>query len=311
VSRIHDALKRAEEKSFANLSPATPAVEERATLPFSEMIEALELAAPAASAAGSNMVAAATLPTTSLSIQNCTKTVWTPSKEALFLTAEDSSAPGLEEFRTLRSKLFQIRAKRPLKTILVSSAVPGEGKSFVCANLAQAFARQNGGRTLLIDADMRRPQLHEVFGAPSSPGLFEYLSGTASAAEVVQRSALSEELFFLPAGDITGNAAELIGTDRVKALLDKLTPLFNWIVIDSSPVGPVSDATRLAELCDGVLMVVKAEGTSHIAAEHAKREFNPASLLGVVFNRTSKKSRPGYNYKYNYRPNAGKPGNRE
>ena len=86
----------------------------------------------------------------------------------------------MEEFRTLRARLFQIRAKRPLKTILVSSALPNEGKSFVSGNLAQVFARQSGGRTLLIDCDLRKPQLHEMLGAPYDPGLSEYFKARAT-----------------------------------------------------------------------------------------------------------------------------------
>jgi len=301
VSRIHDALRRAEEKSFANLSAAAQTVEPRTQSPLADLV--LPASLDFAAAASQASVAEASNTAFSLSaLQNHPRSVWHPTKEALFLTAENSAAQGLEEFRTLRSKLFQLRAKRPLNKILVSSALPGEGKSFVSANLAQAFAKQKGGRTLLIDADMRKPQLHEILGAPCAPGLFEYLSGAASESEIIQKSAVSDELYFMPAGNVTATAAEMIGTDKVKHLLESLTPAFNWVIIDSSPVGPVSDATRLAEFCDGVLLVIRAESTSHIDAERAKRQFHQTDLLGVVLNRTAEAPRHSYHYGYSYAP---------
>lgn len=230
-------------------------------------------------------------------LQRCATTTWSPSKDSLFLTSSDSTSPGLEEFRSLRSRLFQMRSKKPLKRILISSALPSEGKSFVSANLAQAFARQRGGRTLLIDADLRKPHLQDVLGAPSAPGLYEYLSGKATESEVIQKS-VYDDLFFIPAGKISSVPAELIGNGRMRHLLDILSPMFNWIVVDSSPVIPVSDATQLAELCDGVLLVLKAGSTPPLVAERAKKEFSHVPILGVVFNKVPRRENPYYRYAY-------------
>jgi len=230
-------------------------------------------------------------------LRNCAKANWRPSKDALFLANGDSNSPGLEEFRSLRSKLFQMRGKQRLKRILISSALPSEGKSFVSTNLAQAFARQRGGGTLLIDSDLRKPHIHEVLGAPSAPGLYEFLSGKASESDIIQSSD-HDDLFFIPAGRVDSKAAELIGNGRMKLLLDRLTPLFNWIIVDSSPVIPVSDATRIAELCDGVLLVVRAGSTPGFMAERAKRDFQHSPLLGVVFNQVKSREDPYYKYSY-------------
>ena len=301
MSRIHDALRRAEEKSFANLSAVTQGVETATHERVVESVLPPEVAAIVAAAPEGTRVKTSDSVISVTSLQNHPRTVWSPTKEALFLTANSSSSEGLEEFRTLRSKLFQLRAKRPLNTILVSSAVPGEGKSFVSANLAQAFARQKGGRTLLIDGDLRKPQLHEILGAPSSPGLVEYLAGDASESEIIQRSAICDELYFIAAGKVTETSAELIGTEKAKQLLKNLASPFNWVIIDSSPVGPVSDATRLAEFCNGVLLVVRAESTSYIEAEHAKRQFHQTDILGVVLNRSPEELHKAYSYNYNYR----------
>lgn len=300
MSRIHDALKKAEEERFANLGESQDGVPEKLPvgkfsagieeIPFSEEPEAFLTNT-------ANLEATSPLPVADR-LQSCSKAVWSPTSDAVFLTAHDNSSPGMEEFRTLRAKLFQIRAKRPLKTILVSSALPSEGKSFVSANLAQAFARQRGNRTLLIDADLRKPHMHELLGAPTSPGLCDYLSGKASELEIIQRSAANEDLFFIPGGKVNSTASELIGNGRMKKLLDSVSPLFSWIVIDTSPVIPVSDPTRLAEICDGVLLVVKAAETSHVMAERAKREFHDAPLIGVVFNQVKPKENPYYKYSY-------------
>jgi capsular exopolysaccharide synthesis family protein len=303
VSRIHDALKKAEEERLKTIGhlPEAAGVQDAsagrfsATVPeilFDEGTESTDTVLP-------SMEHVTTLPVVDR-LQNCSKPVWSPTKDAIFMTAQDNNAPGLEEFRTLRAKLFQIRAKRPLKTVLISSALPSEGKSFVSANLAQAFARQRGSRTLLIDADLRKPHMHQLFGAPSSPGLGDYLAGKASEFEIIQRSANNEDLFFVPGGNPNANAAELIGNGRIKHLFDIVGPLFSWIVIDSSPVIPVSDPTRLAEISDGVLLVVQAGATSHIVAERAKREFHDTPLLGVVFNQVKAKENPYYKYSYSH-----------
>src|SRR5207253_3569444 len=108
-------------------------------------------------------------------LMRCRQTNWAPDpKTMLFFSAEEHGA-GMEEFRTLRSRLYQAREKQPLAKILVTSALPKEGKSFTAANLAQVIVRQNGRRVLLIDGDLRNPQLHTLLGAEPDPGLFEYL----------------------------------------------------------------------------------------------------------------------------------------
>jgi protein-tyrosine kinase len=295
VSRIHDALKKAEEQRLASLGfGADPAPEQRPELYSTGASAEVERTAAAPMPV---LAQTAVLPVDDQLLYRCAQRQWYPTKDALFLSTNDANSPGLEEFRSLRSKLFQMRTKTPLKTLLISSALPGEGKSFVSTNLAQAFARQRGGRTLLIDGDLRKPRVHDILGAPSLPGLYEYLSGAATEAEIIQKSD-HDELYFIPAGRVNSTAAELIGNGRMKLLLDKLAPLFNWVIVDSSPVIPVSDATRLAELCDGVLMVLRAGSTPQNLAERAKKEFHHARLLGVVLNYVAKRENPYYKYSY-------------
>src|SRR5207302_10316234 len=120
-------------------------------------------------------------------LARCASVNWHPcEKTMLFFTKEDH-ATGMEEFRTLRSRLYQLREKMPLKKILISSSLPKEGKSFVAANLAQVMVKQHGRRALLIDADLRGPKLHDCLGAPNTPGLSDYLMGQADEFSVMQR----------------------------------------------------------------------------------------------------------------------------
>jgi capsular exopolysaccharide synthesis family protein len=297
MSRIHDALKKAEEDKLAGRTPTThPALDEVVSAP--EPISVAVSGTPSFDNGPANVIAPLSDPNSDVLLQRCTTVHWRPNRSvSLFLETQSQVGPGMEEFRTLRTRLFQVRAKRPLKTILVSSALPNEGKSFVSANLAQVFARQSGGRTLLIDGDLRKPQLHEMLGAPSTPGLSEYLQGKSDELSIVQKAGY-EDLFFIPGGQVGAHTPELIGNGRFKILLKQLAPLFSWIIVDSSPTGPVSDASRFAEFCDGVVLVVRAASTPASMAELAKREFRDTPILGVVLNQVANSDQTYTKYYY-------------
>ena len=135
----------------------------------------------------------------------------------------------------------------------------------------------------MIDADLRNPGMHRHFGAAPSPGLSEFLLGECDEVAALQRGPM-ENLFFMPAGRIAGSAPELLSNGRLKLLLQRLEPLFDWIILDSSPVIPVSDATLVASCCDGILMVVRSNSTPSDLARRAREEFPDKLLLGVVLN---------------------------
>jgi capsular exopolysaccharide synthesis family protein len=171
-----------------------------------------------------------------------------------------------------------------LKSVLVTSAIPAEGKSYVAANLAHSFVRESGRLVLLMDADLRRPQLHVALGAPASPGLSDYLREEADEVSIIQHGSRSN-LFFAPAGTPSNiNPAELINNGRLQALLGRMAEIFDWIILDSPPTLPVVDAGLLANLSDGVLLVVRASLTPCEAARKACSEFNKDKLVGVVLN---------------------------
>jgi protein-tyrosine kinase len=221
-----------------------------------------------------------------------------PDSNALFFVQpEQSHQLEREQFRTLRSRLYQIRANQPIKTILISSALPGEGKTFVAANLALVMGRQQGRRVLLIDGDLRKPALSQILGAPDSPGLAEYLAGQADISSVIQKAPISN-LCFVPSGKRASNPVELIGNGRLGKLIEIAGTMFDWIILDSPPAVGITDASLIAEACDGVLLVVQASSTGFDVAKKACTEFRRKPVLGVVLNRAdASTSYGGYYYR--------------
>jgi capsular exopolysaccharide synthesis family protein len=228
--------------------------------------------------------------------QRCAKPGWRLNPDYAVFFGGHAGERCAEQFRTLRSRLYRLREKRPIRTLLITSACAGEGKSFVALNLAQAIARQHERRALLIDADLRAPSLHLRMGAPSAPGLTDYLAGEADELSIVQADA-KEDLFFIPAGKSVSNPTELLANNRLKSLLGRMAPVFEWIIVDAPPVLPVSDASVLAGMCDGVIFVVRAGATAFDLAQTACQEFRENNLLGAVLNGVDEEAMYGaYSY---------------
>jgi protein-tyrosine kinase len=299
MSRIHEALKRAEQeaKSFAS-AETTPLPNVVEHVPFPELPnlrpEPLEHFAGVAVA---HVPTRITDPEQWLTEIPCKQ--WKPvTEKLLFADPNDHYEPGMEQFRTLRSRLYQMRDKMPLKTIMISSALPGEGKSFVASNLAYAFVRQRGRRVLLIDGDVRKPHMHEFIGTHGTPGLNDYLAGDADERAIVQRGQ-QENLYFIAGGKCVSNPAELIANGRFKQLLEKLSPHFQWILVDSPPVIPIADGSMMAKYADGILLVVRAGSTAPEVVQRAKGDLKSAPILGVVLNR-AEESKKLSSYYYSY-----------
>lgn len=295
MSRIHEALKKAEQERATTQGGGT--LPGFAATPVAEHpVADNPPAGPAGNALHSPGMPAFSSPfSLDALLAGSAQSKWTPDPETMLFVNGDDSARGAEEFRTLRSRLYHAREKMTLKKILVTSALPKEGKSFTCANLAQVLVRQHGRRVLLVDGDLRGPRLHAMLGTTSSPGLSEYLSGENDEFSIMQRGPF-ENLFFIPSGREIGNAAELVGNGRLKALLQRVEPLFDWIIVDSPPVIPVSDSSVLAKACDGVLMVVRSSVTPFDMARKAREEFPAEALVGVVLNGTRDEAVPYSRY---------------
>jgi protein-tyrosine kinase len=292
MSRIHDALKRAEQERATSTGTHVEPVFDQPQLRNDGLRESMPSLQPSGAVAMPAM--ASGLNYESL-VARCPQTEWSPDPRTMLFFQEDDRRLGAEEFRTLRSRLYQIREKLPLKRLLVTSALPKEGKSFVAANLAQVMVRQHGRRALLIDADLRNPGMHRHLGAAQSPGLAEYLLGECDEFAALQRGPM-ENLFFMPAGRAVPSAPELLANGRLKLFLQRVEPLFDWIIMDTSPVIPVSDATLVAGSCDGILMVVRSNMTPSDLARRAREEFPDKLLLGVVLNGAPSGERSKYYY---------------
>jgi protein-tyrosine kinase len=287
MSRIHEALKKAEQERAMSQSTreGAPAVLDLPLDPGGVFTGAAASASPALSSASESMLA------------RCRQTHWTPDPKSMLFFSGEEHAAGMEEFRTLRSRLYQAREKQTLSKLLITSALPKEGKSFTAANLAQVIVRQHGRRALLVDADLRNPQLHTVLGAEAGPGLSEYLRSENDEFSIIQRGPM-ENLFLIPAGVNTGNPAELLANGRLKFLLGRLESMFDWIIIDSAPAVPVADAAALANFCDGVLLVVRSNSTPMDAALQARKEFAERNVVGVVLNGITPELSPYSQYYY-------------
>jgi protein-tyrosine kinase len=290
MSRIHEALKKAEQERVASQrGPAqagytTTAAAEPPAAPGDE--PRVGVTAPVHTAdvpLTSAMPSFANPYSLDSLLARCPQLQWKPEEKTMLFFNGDDSARGTEEFRTLRSRLYHTRERMTLKKILVTSALPKEGKSFTAANLAQVMVKQHGRRVLLIDADLRGPRLHTMLGTTAAPGLSDYLQGGNDEFSIMQRGPM-ENLFFVPSGQQVSEPAELVANGRLKFLLQRVEALFDWIIIDSPPAVPVSDAGVLATACDGVLMVVRSNATPADMARRARSEFPDQALVGVVLN---------------------------
>jgi capsular exopolysaccharide synthesis family protein len=302
MSRIHEALKKAAQERSAQLAassePSFLEVAEvpRAAVPLRELDEpAVHVPTPVS--------APALLRYEDLS-KRCASPKWKIDPRTSVFEGVDERSVGAERFRTLRSRLYQISGARPVRRLVVTSSVPAEGKTFVAANLAQSIVRQPDRKVLLIDADLRASRLHQVLGAPRTPGLSDYLRGEADEIKIVQKGT-DAHLCLIAAGNEATNPSELLLNDRMKYLLDLMTPIFDWIIIDTPPALPVHDASMMADLCDGVLFVVRAGATDHEIAAKAAAGFQEKNVLGVVLNRTDANTGyGGYYYSYPARESA-------
>jgi protein-tyrosine kinase len=230
-------------------------------------------------------------------LKKCRRVDWKIDPRSSPFANESLDPTGAERFRTLRSRLYQIAATRTLKRLLVTSSVPEEGKTFIASNLAQSMIRQENRRVLLIDGDLRASRLHRSLGASLSPGLSDYLRGEADEFKIIQAGKESN-LCLIAGGSEVSNPSELLHSQAMVVLLDRLAPLFDWVILDSPPAIAVHDASILADICDGVLFVVRAGATDFELAQKAAGEFDEKRMLGVVLNRVEKSE--GYPYYYSY-----------
>jgi capsular exopolysaccharide synthesis family protein len=192
-------------------------------------------------------------------------------------------SPAAEQYRQLRTRLAHAEGANNLRTVLVTSPQKGEGKSITSANLALTMAQELQRRVVILEADLRKPSMQQLFGLPAGPGLTEYLLGAAELKDVM-RFLPDHNLTVIHAGSAAANPAELLGSTAMRRLLDTLRTQFDRVILDTPPVLPLADVAVLAPLVDGSLMVVRAGVTPKPAIENALRAFDSSRLLGIVLN---------------------------
>ncbi|MBF7081419.1 CpsD/CapB family tyrosine-protein kinase [Desulfallas sp. Bu1-1] len=211
------------------------------------------------------------------------------------VTWHNPKSPVAETYRILRTNIQFMNIDRKIKTILITSPGPNEGKSLTTSNLAVSMA-QNNNKVIIIDADLRKPVLHDVFNVSSRAGVTDVLLGHAELSSALKETGI-ENLSILPSGLLPPNPAEMIGSARMKQLIRQTEDLADVVLIDSPPLMPVADGALLAAAVDGVILVI-ARGLTKIDQALKAKDIITSSqsrLLGMVFNKSGVK-RSGYYY---------------
>jgi receptor protein-tyrosine kinase len=262
MSRVHDALRRAEQTgappaAAQTVAPAPPAGTARPAAPL-----------PAGGL---------------LSLDDVQEVPFAPAPEALLIDASRPQDSPSEEFRSLRTRLNHLQSLQPIHTVVVTSPSPAEGKSFSAANLALAESQMKGNLTLLCDFDFRRPALHNLFQLERSPGATDYLLGQVPLAACMKKIA-GTSLYLMPAGSAVKNPLELLNLREAKTLIQELPKFFNWVILDSPPLLFSADANLLGTLTDGTILVIRIGSTTIDTVHRAMQSLCENNVLGVVVN---------------------------
>ena len=262
MSRVHDALRRAEQSGI--LSPpihrpsaSGPAVGASVLDPGVDNFEGL--------------------------LELVQEVPFRAATDSLLIDVSRPHEAPMEEFRTLRTRLNHLKTLQPIHSIVVTSASPAEGKSLSAANLALAEAHLAGNTTLLADFDFRRPIVHTLFGVDRSPGITDYLLGKVPLHQAMRKIA-GTNLYIMPAGEAVINPLELLNLPEVKIMMDRLPELFNWIILDSPPLLFAADASLLGTLCHGTLLVVRIGHTTIDSVTRATQSLCNNNVLGILVN---------------------------
>src|ERR1051325_452633 len=281
MSRVHDALRRAEQAGVAPEEPvaaaptAPPRSEERHLPEFLPMN-------------GGTNGGIGPLPPIRLNLHpglldDVLKVPFSPALESHLLDLNNSHETPAEEFRTLRTRLNHLQTLQPLHTIIITSPSPAEGKTFAAVNLALAQAHFAESAVLLADFDLRRPIIHNLFQIDRAPGLSDYLTGQCTFAQALRRID-GMNLYLMTAGTPVKNPLELLNMRQAKALFEELPRLFNWSVFDTPPLLFSADANLLATFADGTVLVVKIGATTYDNVLRAMQSLCENNVLGIVAN---------------------------
>lgn len=278
MSRVHDALRRAEQLAH------TPGHAESEHL---LQADAAPVTAPVPNGT-SGSTAAAVIAPSSLGIgpdllRRVREVPFLPAKDAHIIDITRPHDAPAEEFRTLRTRLNHLQTQQGLHTLVITSPSPAEGKSFAAVNLAIAESQLDGNNTLLIDCDFRRPISHSLFQFERSPGMTEFLQGKAELHECIRRIQ-GTNLYVIPAGEAVVNPLELLNRVEMKHLVEQLPRVFNWVFLDSPPLLFAADANLLSTISSGTVLVVRIGATTIDSVTRAMQSLCENNVLGIIVN---------------------------
>ena len=214
----------------------------------------------------------------------------------MFITSKMPKSISAEAYRSLRTSIKFSSVDKPIKTIVVTSSIPGEGKSTISGNLAITLS-QSGARVLLIDCDLRKPSIHKKFRVVNDLGLTDILVDKCSLKDVIKK--IDEYLFMITAGTIPPNPSEIVGSNSMEDLIKELSLSFDYIVMDTPPVIPVTDPLLLAAKSDATIIVVRARKTKEKIIRQAYDELIKvnSNIIGSILNDSETKTNNSY-YEY-------------
>ena len=294
MSNIFDALQRAEAESAGAESPGL--------LLAPELLQAAEQKMRGSalnveqSPSFDTFEASPAAPASTEDLERCPVLPVSIREESRLVSVAEEGSLGAEKFRFLAVRLRQLRQNRPLKKVLITSTIPQEGKSTVAANLACTLARRKRHKTLLLEGDLRRPNITRQFGIGKIPGLCEWLSGQTESINIYKLESLG--VWILPAGAAPENPLELMQSGKLPLLMERLEAWFDWIVIDSPPVLPLADASLWSRLADGILLVTRKGITEEQQLQRGLEAIEKSKLLGALVNGSSNVAHSDYYQRY-------------
>jgi protein-tyrosine kinase len=218
-----------------------------------------------------------------------------PLAEKLMPSSRNQTS--VEQYRRLAARLYLAQGEDRIRIVMVTSAMPGEGKTLTAANLALTLSESYRRQVLLVDADLRRPCIHELFQVPNLTGLNDGLKSDVDRKVPIIR--ITDHLTILTAGRPESDPMSTLASDRMRRVLEEAGSTFDWVIVDTPPVGLLSDARLMASLVDTVLLVVRAGSTPTQAIRSAADAVGRDRILGVVLNRAESNG-PGATYAYEY-----------
>jgi len=297
MSNIFDALQRAESEGSDSKSSTLTLATELLQAAEQKLRDSGAILEPAVGpASDASLASTPAVPLDEL--DRCPVLPVSIREDSRLVSLGKEGSLGAEKFRFLAVRLRQLRQSRPLKKVLITSTIPQEGKSTVSANLACTLARRKPQKTLLLEGDLRRPNIAAQFGLGQLPGLCEWLSGETPNVNIYRLQNLG--VWLLPAGSAPQNPLELMQSGRLSPLMEQLEAWFDWIIIDSPPVLPLADTSLWSRLADGILLVTRKGITEKQQLQRGLEAIEKSKLLGALMNSSSNASHSDYYQRYSY-----------